>query len=70
MELRVKPDLCPCVMLKNGTRALFHGYSRGEAVVEHPGDYVSLVSPEYIRFCDSKEKFAEYAWDGDASCQS
>lgn len=57
-------------MLKNGTRALFHGYSRGEAVVEHPGDYVSLVSPEYIRFCDSKKKFAEYAWDGDASCQS
>lgn len=70
MEIRVKPDLRPCVMLKNGTRALFHGYSHGEAVVEHPGGHVSLVSPEVIRFCDSKEKFSEYAWDGDAPCQS
>lgn len=70
MEIRVKPDLRPCVMLHNGTRALFHGYSRGEAVVEHQGGYVSLVSPDSIRFCDSEEKFAEYTWDGDDPCQS
>ena len=45
MEIRVKPDLRPCVILYSGARVLFHGYSHGDAVVEHEGGYVSLVTP-------------------------
>lgn len=56
----------PCYV--DGDRALFHRWVEEErrntyGVVEYENGEIALVSPDHIKFADSRSRFDEIAWN-------